>query len=424
MGYTNGYGDNFSAKEKIPYDDIPISRRAPKKKSQRVSVSSFKVLVSIVAVMFIINIGLCVALMYHVKNSVVKNVIVNNNNITAVGDASAVVASTAWYSSVCVAAGGSCYDNASFYNNTSSRGSGVIYKIDEESDTVYYITCHHVVDGYDKYYIMLPSQLKPVKAELVGYSSHYDIAVLKTDTSSIDSCTAIQVFNSAYITTGEDVYAVGNPLSGGPSVTKGIVSRINTMIKVEGNAFLSREIQIDAPINPGNSGGGAFNNEGKFIGLVNAKLTATQSGSSTVQVTGTAYAIPSTLVVSIADSMIENEGSPTCVNLGAEFTHNQAYGIERYNVGDNKYIDIYRVEVKKVSSGSIASGKLMYNDVIKSVEYIDIFGNTNTISMFNMYSFEDIKFVIKPHSVIKFVVDREFVGEKEVTIVASSFSTY
>ena len=141
MGYTNGYGDNFSAKEKIPYDDIPISRRAPKKKSQRVSVSSFKVLVSIVAVMFIINIGLCVALMYHVKNSVVKNVIVNNNNITAVGDASAVVASTAWYSSVCVAAGGSCYDNASFYNNTSSRGSGVIYKIDEESDTVYYI-CH------------------------------------------------------------------------------------------------------------------------------------------------------------------------------------------------------------------------------------------------------------------------------------------
>ena len=424
MGYTNGYGDNFSSNEKIPYDDIPISRRAPKKKSQRVTVSSFKVLVSIVAVMFILNIGLCIALMYHVKNSVVKNVVVNNNNITAVGDASSVVASTAWYSSVCVAAGGSCYDNASFYNNTSSRGSGVIYKIDEDSDTVYYITCHHVIDGYDRYYIMLPSQLKPVRAELVGYSSHYDIAVLKTSASQIDSCTPIQVFNSSYITTGEDVYAVGNPLSGGPSVTKGIVSRINTMIKVEGNTFLSREIQIDAPINPGNSGGGAFNNEGKFIGLVNAKLAATQSGSSTIQVTGTAYAIPSTLVVSIADSMIKNNGAPSCVNLGAEFTHNQAYGIERYNIGDNKYIDTYKVEVDKVRSGSIASGKLMFNDVIKSVEYVDIFGNTNKITMFNMYSFEDIKFVIQPHSVITFVVEREFSGRQEISIVASSFSTY
>lgn len=424
MSYINGYGDNFSSKEKIPYDDIPISRRLPKKKSQKVSISSFKILVSAVAVLFIINIGLCIALMYHVKNSVVKNVIVNNNSITAVGDVSALVASTAWYSSVCVAAGGSCYDNSSFYSNTSSRGSGVIYKIDENTNTVYYITCHHVIDGYDKYYIMLPSQLKPVKAELVGYSSHYDIAVLKTSSSQIDSCTPIQVFDSAYIATGEDVYAVGNSLSGGPSVTKGIVSRINTMIKVEGNAYLSRELQIDAAINPGNSGGGAFNNEGKFVGLINAKLNATQSGSSTIQVTGTAYAIPSSLTISIVDSIMLNGNSPKCVNLGVEFAHNESYGIDRYNIGSNKYIDTYRVEVSKVSSGSIASGKLMIDDVIKSIEYVDNEGKTNIISMFNKYSFEDIKFKIKPYSEIKFIVERDFVGEKEISISASSFSTY
>jgi hypothetical protein len=41
-----------------------------------------------------------------------------------------------------------------------------------------------------------------------------------------------------------------------------------------------------------------------------------------------------------------------------------------------------------------------------------------------MYSFEDVKFIIKPNSTITFVVNREFKGEKEITVTASSFSTY
>lgn len=425
MSYTDGYGDNYSS-SKIPYDDIPISRRAPKKKHQRVSVSNFRVLVSLVAVMFIINIGLCIALIYHVKHAVVKNVVVNHNNITAVGDEIYPLAvDTAEWSSVCVAAGGSCYDEASFFRNTSSRGSGVIYKVDEDKDVVYFLTCYHVVDGYDKYYVLLPSQLKPVRAEMVGYSSHYDIAVLKiNNVSKLDSCTAIQICDSTYLTTGEKVFAVGNSLSGGPSATSGIISRINTMIRVEGNTFLSREIQTDAAINPGNSGGGLFNNEGKFIGLINAKLNSTQSGNSTVTVSGTAYAIPSNLVTSIADSMIKNNGAPTCINLGVEFKHNEDFGVERFEFRENKLIDIYKVEVSTVSSGSISSGELMKNDIVKSFKFTDIYGKEHEISMFNMYSFEDVKFIIKPHSKIEFVVDRPFAGEKTISITASSFSTY
>ena len=44
--------------------------------------------------------------------------------------------------------------------------------------------------------------------------------------------------------------------------------------------------------------------------------------------------------------------------------------------------------------------------------------------MFNMYSFDDIKFIIKPYSTITFTVNREFKGEVTVQIEASSFSTY
>lgn len=424
MSYTEGYEDNFS-NSKIPYDDIPISRREPKQKAKKVSVSSFKILVSIVAVMFIINIGLCIALILHVKSAVVKEVYVNYNNISSIGDTSVIASDTAKWSSVCVAAGGSCYDESSFYKNTASRGSGVIYKIDEDKNEAYFITCYHVIDGHDKYYILLPSQLKPIQASVVGYSSHYDIAVLKiNDISKLDSCTPIQIYDSTFLTTGESVLAVGNSLSGGLSVTSGIISRINTMIKVEGNTFLSREIQIDAAINPGNSGGGAFNKEGKFIGLVNAKLNSTQSGNSTITVTGTAYAIPSRLVISIVDSMIRNSGAPTCVNLGAEFVHDEDYGVARYEFESGKLIDTYSVQVDKVKSGSIASGKLMLNDKIKSFKFTDIFDKEHEVQMFNMYSFEDIKFIIKPHSTITFSVDRDFVGETEVYVTASSFSTY
>lgn len=428
MSYTEGYDDNFSS-SKIPYDDIPISRRVPKKKPQRVSVSSFKILVSIVAIMFIVNIGLCIALIYHVKHAVVKDVVVYNNSITSMGShASLVATDTAKWSSVCVAAGGSCDDENSFYKYTSSRGSGVIYKIDEKNNVAYIITCNHVIDGYDKYYIMLPSQLKPVQAERVGYSQHYDIAVLKiTDTSKLDGCTAIQVSDSTYLSTGEFVFAVGNSLSGGLSVTSGIISRINTMIKVEGNTFLSREIQIDAAINPGNSGGGAFNNEGKFIGLVNAKLNSTQSGNTTIAVTGTAYAIPSKLVTSIADSMIYNSGAPTCINLGVNFSHDEDWGVGRYDIGDGKLIDTFKVTIERdaISPASISSGKLKVYDWIKSFKYTDLSGNEHEVQMFNMYSFEDVKFSIKPYSTITFVVEREFEDElKEISITASSFSTY
>ncbi len=420
--YEGGYGDNYSG-EKIPYDEIPISRKAQKKKHQRVSVSNFNILVSIVAVMFIINIGLCIALVYHMKHAVVKNVIVNHNNITAVGNASNFAVETAESSSVCVAAGGTCYDKNSFYKNTSSRGSGVIYKIDETKNEIYYITCHHVVDGYDKFYVLLPSE-QIERATLIGYSAYYDIAVLKTDADNAEISTAIQIFDSTFLTTGEEVYAVGNPLSGGPSVTKGIVSRINTLINVEGNNFQSREIQIDAAINPGNSGGGAFNNEGKFIGLVNAKLNNAQSGNTSISVAGTAYAIPSRLVISIADNIIQNNGAPTCVNLGIKLEHNSDFAFEKYEFEDNKYIKDYKVQVDSVSSGSIAEGKFYNNDELISAKFTDIFGKTQEITMFNMYSFEDIKFIIKPYSTITFIVDREFKGEVIVTIDASSFSTY
>ena len=122
--------------------------------------------------------------------------------------------------------------------------------------------------------------------------------------------------------------------------------------------------------------------------------------------------------------MIYNNGAPTCVNLAADLAHDKDYGITKHEIAEGRYIETYKVRVKSVSPGSISSGKLMRDDHIKSFRFTDIYGKEHEVNMFNMYTFEDIKFIIKPYSTITFVVDRAFVGEKTISITASSFSTY
>lgn len=58
----------------------------------------------------------------------------------------------------------------------------------------------------------------------------------------------------------DEVYAVGAPLGGDTSVTRGIVSAISDSM-----------IQTDAAVNPGNSGGPLLDGDGRVAGVVSAK---------------------------------------------------------------------------------------------------------------------------------------------------------
>ncbi len=438
MSYLDDY--ESSSRNKIPYDDIPISRNGSsssrKRSSSRAPMMGVnKILICLVSVMFVINIVLCSVSVYFLKHSKTKEVNVFYNNINADTESSALATSTAWWSSVCVAAGGSVSvnDADSFFTSARSRGSGIIYRIASDNKTIYFVTCYHVISGYeDKVWVLLPSQLKPISVEVVSYSSHYDIAVLKYKSSTtaedvLEGCTPIQIYDSTYLSVGDDSFAVGNPLSNGFSVTKGIVSRINTLITVDNNNYLSREIQTDAAINPGNSGGGLFNAEGKFIGLINAKLNTSKSGTTTITVAGTAYAIPGTLVCSIAESIIKNSGKATYVNLGVEFKEDLDLGITQTEVqyqGKNKMILKNYVVVSSVVSGSIAYRKLHAGDIIDSMEFSIIEGGKvvqKKVEMYNIYNFEDHSFAIVSGSEIKFNIRRNGIIEDTVSVLASSF---
>jgi serine protease Do len=71
---------------------------------------------------------------------------------------------------------------------------------------------------------------------------------------------------------GIDVAAIGYPLAGPESFSKGTVSGLNRPVRTE-TASLTGLIQTDTPINFGNSGGPLLTADGTVVGLVEAKNT-------------------------------------------------------------------------------------------------------------------------------------------------------
>lgn len=437
MNYFDNYEQNNN---KIPYDDTPINRsnsKRRKKISQSLRTSKLSAIFMVIMIVF--NIILAYNCFYFIKNS--KSKIINQYTLeiggsggTGSGSEIATAYKTeAYLSSVSVAAGGSCRDESTFYTSTVYRGSGVIYKVDETSNTIYFITCYHVINGFeDKVWVLPATVLKPIRVSVVGYSAHYDIAVLKYVSDDLEGtlsgCKPIKLYDSSYISRGEDVIAIGNSLSSGLSITEGDVSDINVLVKISGNNFYTRTIQTSAEINPGNSGGGLFNEKGEFIGLVNAKKHSVNSGSETVTVVGTAYAIPSNLVVGIADSLINGNNKPVQINLGAVFAHDDDMGkrIEyvSYN-GVYKPVEVYNVYVKNVYSGSLAYNKLRTGDVVKSIDFYVSDGSETKLvqlGMYNKYIFDDNAFSIVKGSVITFHVENGD-GERLVQIIANDTLT-
>ena len=69
---------------------------------------------------------------------------------------------------------------------------------------------------------------------------------------------------------GVDVAAIGYPLAGPESLSKGTVSGLDRPLQIDA-VRLTGLIQTDTPINPGNSGGPLVTADGTVVGLVEAK---------------------------------------------------------------------------------------------------------------------------------------------------------
>ena len=171
---------------------------------------------------------------------------------------------------------------------TQGAGSGVV--IDREG---YIITCNHVIEGARSISVTMKDGTQ-YNAELVGTDPLTDVAVLKVEGNGL---TAVSYGNSANLSIGDLVVAIGNPLGRlGGSATTGIISSLDRELTIDGKHMTL--LQTDASINPGNSGGGLFDGNGNLIGVVVAK----SSGSD---IEGLGFAIPINTAAAIATELIE-----------------------------------------------------------------------------------------------------------------------
>ncbi len=95
-----------------------------------------------------------------------------------------------------------------------------------------------------------------------------DIAVIKAHGNHFH---IVQLGNSDRLQVGQEVVAIGNPLSLESTVSNGILSAIRTAEK------RGTVLQITAPISPGSSGGPLFNMAGDVIGVPAASVEGGQN---------------------------------------------------------------------------------------------------------------------------------------------------
>ncbi|MCQ2387428.1 MAG: trypsin-like peptidase domain-containing protein, partial [Clostridia bacterium] len=311
--------------------------------------------------------------------------------------------------------------------STSGNGSGVLVDMGEygknDSNEVYIITCHHMIDKKGMITVYIPDKngnydnkdytfggeigdkiytdekIKyvdvgeaDVAVTLVGGDKDSDIAVLQLDLNkcaisgnklSISDLVLAKLPSKNYkMELGEKVFAVGNPTGTLPgTLSVGNISyleREDEFISDLGNMNL---MQIDVSINPGNSGGGLYNLKGELIAITNAGSTA---------YTNINYAIPYELsngngYLSIASKLISTK---TDTNYGYVEGRKEKMGFTT-SQSFNYLLDRYELTVSAITVGSVAEEVgLKVNDII-------IGGKLNSGDRVNFKLLEELTALIK-----------------------------
>ncbi|HWA55349.1 MAG TPA: trypsin-like peptidase domain-containing protein [Solirubrobacterales bacterium] len=177
-----------------------------------------------------------------------------------------------------------------------ATGSGFL--IDDEGHIV---TNNHVVEGATKVEVKLGSSDTEHEAEVVGTDPATDIALLKVEVPAGQQH-PLSLGNSAKVSVGDPVVAIGNPFGLDRTVTAGIVSALQRQIQAPNGFAISHVIQTDAAINPGNSGGPLIDSEGSVIGI-NSQIQTGGSGDGNV---GIGFAIPINTAREVVEQIEKN----------------------------------------------------------------------------------------------------------------------
>ena len=325
-----------------------------------------------------------------------------------------------------------------------SEGSGVIFKMERNGDTVdaYILTNYHVVyggedhtdnangissdmyvyvygarelfstgdvvnsttaDGYLDEGGVMGDNGDGIKATFIGGAMDYDIAILKiSDDKYLPQSPATEaVFGDSNETViGEKAFVIGNANGHGISITGGLISVESEYITMKATDGANRQVsyrvmRTDAAINHGNSGGGLFNAKGELIGITNAKNIQDETDNM-------GYALPISQVVAVINNVMDNGGYVRRAWLGIE-TYTQER-VASFVDGHLKIEDTFLV--KKVFTDEQAGAGLnifKYMDVFQEMKIND----GAWVKLDRSYKLGDTLLDVRKGDVVTFKVLRE-----------------
>lgn len=217
-----------------------------------------------------------------------------------------------------------------------------------------FMTNAHVVADAERIYISPYADARKLKAHVKHVAHDADLALVEVDdTAAFQDVPCLQ-FSDSLPKLEDEVRAIGYPIGGNRlSVTRGIVSRIDTTTYSHPRNESHLTVQIDAAINPGNSGGPVLLGD-KVVGVAFQGLLEANS---------TGYMIPIPVIKRFLKDV--EDGRYDCyVDLATTFFPLSNPAMRRhYGLKDNSMGAL----VGDVVKGGCCDGVLQPGDVVLAV---------------------------------------------------------
>lgn len=222
-----------------------------------------------------------------------------------------------------------------------------------------FMTNAHVVANAEKVDISLFNDARRIPARVKFVAHDADLAMLEIDDTSAFEGVPCLEFSEEMPLLEDTVRAIGYPIGGNRlSVTRGIVSRIDTIPYAHPRNIAHLALQVDAAINPGNSGGPVFKGD-KVIGVAFQGL---------LQANSTGYVIPLPVIRHFLRD-IEDGRYDGYVEMGARFMPMENKAMRRhYDLPDNGLGCL----VADVVRGAACDGPLQVGDVVLAVNGLPV----------------------------------------------------
>lgn len=236
------------------------------------------------------------------------------------------------------------------------------------------LTNAHVIEDCDTATVTLADD-SVYDATLVGFDSISDIAVLKIEAEGLP---VVTFGDSAELNVGQKVCAIGNPLSETfrSTLTDGIISAIERGIDYNGRSLTL--LQTNTALNEGNSGGPLFNMYGQVVGITNMKMMSSYSS-----IEGIGFAIPSTTIRTVVNSLVKNGEVRGRTSIGITVGAIPEEASEHYDIPGGLY-------VTAVQKGSDAEKQGMKpGDILISVNGIEVSTTTEVAAIKDEYAVGD-----------------------------------